>query len=333
MCTGKLSHRACTRSCASHIHTHTNSAHGRVWRSIANDLRDIGRHVRSILPNGSSNFHFAPVMPTYVCPSFLSSFSISLSLSLSPVSAIFDPYPSLFHEEPYTSSASKKEKEREREQPKEKEKGGGNLPTSRIALISHPCEIASAAHLPDDWQPLFLSFSILLPSPILVLTTVRCSLLASSFLQNWTARWNSQFATSILHLSLSFSLSGRERPLSDSPSLGERPIPLEDPLLPRRNLGQTRVREERETKCRFRTILERSISYERCRSPLAYKTFIKSPTKWTGGRRRRCTRKAGNRQQLAVRWSSNSSGLFQPTLFYRSLLLLESFRTPMAWPG
>lgn len=80
-------------------------------------------------------------------------------------------------------------------------------------------------------------------------------------------------------LSLSFSLSGRERPLSDSPSLGERPIPLEDPLLPRRNLGQTRVREERETKCRFRTILERSISYERCRSPLAYKTFIKSPTK------------------------------------------------------
>lgn len=101
--------------------------------------------------------------------------SLFLSLSLSPVSAIFDPYPSLFHEEPYTSSASKKEKEREREQPKEKEKGGGNLPTSRIALISHPCEIASAAHLPDDWQPLFLSFSILLPSPILVLTTVRCA--------------------------------------------------------------------------------------------------------------------------------------------------------------
>lgn len=175
MCTGKLSHRACTRSCASHIHTHTNSAHGRVWRSIANDLRDIGRHVRSILPNGSSNFHFAPVMPTYVCPSFLSSFSISLSLSL-PRVCYFRPISlPLPRGAIHILGIQKEEREREREQPKEKEKGGGNLPTSRIALISHPCEIASAAHLPDDWQPLFLSFSILLPSPILVLTTVRCA--------------------------------------------------------------------------------------------------------------------------------------------------------------
>lgn len=72
--------------------------------------------------------------------------------------------------------------------------------------------------------------------------------------------------------SLSLSLV----PFSQSPSLGERPIPLEDPLS-RRNLGHTRAREERKTERRFRTILERSsISYERCRSPLAYKTFIKS---------------------------------------------------------
>lgn len=333
MCTGKLSHRACTRSCASHIHTHTNSAHGRVWRSIANDLRDIGRHVRSILPNGSSNFHFAPVMPTYVCPSFLSSFSISLSLFL-PRVCYFRPISlPLPRGAIHILGIQKGERERERAIERKRERGRkftdfknrpdfpplwnclGCAPSRRLtatlSLLLHPPSLSNLG-------PYYRSLR---------------SLLASSFLQNWTARWNSQFATSILHLSLSFSLSSWERPLSDSPSLGERPIPLEDPLLPRRNLGQTRVREERETKCRFRTILERSISYERCRSPLAYKTFIKSPTKWTGGRRRRCTRKAGNRQQLAVRWSSNSSGLFQPTLFYRSLPLLESFRTPMAWPG
>lgn len=53
--------------------------------------------------------------------------SLFLSLSLSPVSAIFDPYPSLFHEEPYTSSASKKEKERERESNRKKKRKGEEI--------------------------------------------------------------------------------------------------------------------------------------------------------------------------------------------------------------
>lgn len=72
---------------------HTNSTtRGRVYRFVANDLRDIGRHVRSILPNGSSNFHFAPVMLTYVCPSFLSGFSLlRLGCHFWPLSFPFPP--------------------------------------------------------------------------------------------------------------------------------------------------------------------------------------------------------------------------------------------------
>lgn len=133
-----------------HTRTHTNSAHTHtcVRRSIANDLRDIGRHVRSILPNGSSNFHFAPVMPTYVCPSFLSTSSFSLSLSLCyfrPISLPRPPPRGAIH-----ILGIQKGKGESNKREKRKEKDGGNLPTSRIALISHPCEIASAAHLPDD---------------------------------------------------------------------------------------------------------------------------------------------------------------------------------------
>lgn len=91
------------------------------------------------------------------------------------------------------------------------------------------------------------------------------------------------FYLASLSPSLSLSLSLRERGLSQTHPLLENARFLSRILFHRgRNLGQTREkrREERKkAKCRFRTILERSISYERCRSPLAYKTFIKSPTK------------------------------------------------------
>lgn len=174
MCTGKLSHRACTRSCASHIHTHTNSAHGRVWRSIANDLRDIGRHVRSILPNGSSNFHFAPVMPTYVCPSFLSSFSISLSLSL-PRVCYFRPISlPLPRGAIHILGIQKGERERERATERKRERGR-KFTDFKNRPDFPPLWNCLGCAPSDDWQPLFLSFSILLPSPILVLTTVRCA--------------------------------------------------------------------------------------------------------------------------------------------------------------
>lgn len=243
------------------------------------------------------------------------SYLVSLSLSLFLSRAIFDPYPSLTRS--HTHPQHPKRRGKEREQPKRKEKGGGNLPTSRIALISHPCEIASAAHLPDDWQPLFLSFSHPLSSPPsssfplqswsllpFALTALPPRLLVSSKLDG-----PMKFAARHFYLaSLSLSLV----PFSQSPSLGERPIPLEDPLS-RRNLGHTRAREERKTERRFRTILERSsISYERCRSPLAYKTFIKSRRNELAAGADDAHGGTGNRQQLAVRWSSNSSGLFQP---------------------
>lgn len=232
---------------------------------------------------------------------------------------------------------------------KRKEKDGGNLPTSRIALISHPCEIASAAHLPDDWQPLFLSFSHLLyPPSILLLTTYVCcaSLLSPPRFfkigRPDEIRSSPLLSCVSLSLSLFFCRWERERSLSDSPSLGERPIPLEDPLPPRQKFradAREKRREERKkAKCRFRTILERSISYERCRSPLAYKTFIKSPTKWTGGRRRRCTRgkQAAAGCQMILKLFGTVSTANHPSSIrsHHQPPLLESFRTPMAaWPG
>lgn len=221
--------------------------------------------------------------------------SLFLSLSLSPPCLLFSTHIPPSSTRSHTHPRHPKRRKRERERATERKRERGRKFTDFKNRPDFPPLWNCLGCAPS--RRLTATLSLLLHPPSLsnlgpYYRSLR-SLLASSFLQNWTARWNSQFATSILHLSLSFSLSGWERPLSDSPSLGERPIPLEDPLLPRRNLGQTRVREERETKCRFRTILERSISYERCRSPLAYKTFIKSPTKWTGGRRRRCTRKAG----------------------------------------
>lgn len=148
---------------------------------------------------------------------------------------------------------------------KRKEKDGGNLPTSRIALISHPCEIASAAH---PSRRLTATLSLLLPPPLssfnlapYYLRLLRLPPLAPSFLQNWTARWNSQFATSILRLSppLSLSLSLRERGLSQTHPLLENARFLSRILFHRgRNLGQTRARREEKKGRRRSVVSERS---------------------------------------------------------------------------
>lgn len=132
-----FSHRTYMYTCA-HGRTH-HDTDGHVYKPVANGPRDIGRHVRSILPNGSSNFHFAPVMPTYVCPP--ASCLASLFRSSSPFCLLLTLLEERIH--PRGTVRGRGER-RVRKGDRE------NLLTSRIALIFHPCKIASAAHLPDD---------------------------------------------------------------------------------------------------------------------------------------------------------------------------------------
>lgn len=296
MCTGKLSHRACTRSHTlartriPHTHTHTctkvHCERSQGYRT-ARKVNPAEWFQQFSLCSGYAHVRL-PQLPIYF-----------LSLSLS---AIFDPYPSLglLHEEPYTSSASKKERERATRERNEKRK------TEEIYRLQESPWFPTLVKLPRLRTFPTIDSHSFSPSPTSFILLQSCSLLptfaappSSRLLVSSKLDGPMKFAVRHFYLAslsppLSLSVVERERSLSDSPSLGERPIPLEDPLPPRQKFradAREKRREERKkAKCRFRTILERSISYERCRSPLAYKTFIKSPTKWTGGRRRRCTR-------------------------------------------
>lgn len=345
MCTGKLSHRACTRSHTlartriPHTHTHTctkvHCERSQGYRT-ARKVNPAEWFQQFSLCSGYAHVRL-PQLPIYF-----------LFLSLS---AIFDPYPSLglLHEEPYTSSASKKERERATRERNEKRKTEEIYRLQESPWFPTLVKLPRLRTPPDDWQPLFLSFSHLLyPPSILLLTTYVCcaSLLSPPRFfkigRPDEIRSSPLLSCVSLSLSLFFCRWERERSLSDSPSLGERPIPLEDPLPPRQKFradAREKRREERKkAKCRFRTILERSISYERCRSPLAYKTFIKSPTKWTGGRRRRCTRgkQAAAGCQMILKLFGTVSTANHPSSIrsHHQPPLLESFRTPMAaWPG
>lgn len=236
-----------------------------------------------------------------LCPRTFAPASYLLPLSLS-LSAIFDPYSSLglLHEEPYTSSASKKERERATRERNEKRK------TEEIYRLQESPWFPTLVKLPRLRTFPTIDSHSFSPSPTSFILLQSCSLLptfaappssrplVSSKLDGPMKFAVRHFYLASLSPSLSFSVVERERGLSQTHPLLENARFLSRILFHRgRNLGQTREkrREERKkAKCRFRTILERSISYERCRSPLAYKTFIKSPTKWTGGRRRRCTR-------------------------------------------
>lgn len=283
-------------------------------------------------------------MPTYVCPSFLSTSSLSLSLLFSthipPSASSTRSHTHPRHPKRKGREQQERETKRERRRKFTDFKNRPDFPPLWNCLGCAPSRRLTA------------TLSLLLPPPLssfnlapYYLRLLRLPPLASSFLQNWTARWNSQFATSILRLSppLSLSLSLRERGLSQTHPLLENARFLSRILFHRgRNLGQTRARREekkgRRRTCRFRTILERSISYERCRSPLAYKTFIKSPTKWTGGRRRRCTRgrQAAAGCQMILKLFGTVSTANHPSSIrsHHQPPLLESFRTPMAaWPG
>lgn len=343
MCTGKLSHRACTRSHTlartriPHTHTHTctkvHCERSQGYRT-ARKVNPAEWFQQFSLCSGYAHVRL-PQLPIYF-----------LFLSLS---AIFDPYPSLglLHEEPYTSSASKKERERATRERNEKRK------TEEIYRLQESPWFPTLVKLPRLRTFPTIDSHSFSPSPTSFILLQSCSLLptfaappSSRPLVSSKLDGPMKFAVRHFYLaSLSPSLScrwERERSLSDSPSLGERPIPLEDPLPPRQKFradAREKRREERKkAKCRFRTILERSISYERCRSPLAYKTFIKSPTKWTGGRRRRCTRgrQAAAGCQMILKLFGTVSTANHPSSIrsHHQPPLLESFRTPMAaWPG
>lgn len=147
MCTGKLSHRACTRSHTlartriPHTHTHTctkvHCERSQGYRT-ARKVNPAEWFQQFSLCSGYAHVRL-PQLPIYF---------LSLSLSLCyfrPISLPRPPPRGAIH----ILGIQKGEGESNKRE-KRKEKDGGNLPTSRIALISHPCEIASAAHLPDD---------------------------------------------------------------------------------------------------------------------------------------------------------------------------------------
>ena len=190
-----------------------------------------------------------------LCPRTFAPASYLLPLSLS-LSAIFDPYPSLglLHEEPYTSSASKKERERATRERNEKRKTEEIYRLQESPWFPTLVKLPRLRTPPDDWQPLFLSFSHLLyPPSILLLTTYVCcaSLLSPPrfFKIGRPDEIRSSPLLASLSLPLSFSLSLREWGLSQTHPLLENARFLSRILFHRgRNLGQTREKRREERK-------------------------------------------------------------------------------------
>lgn len=259
MCTGKLSHRACTRSHTlartriPHTHTHTctkvHCERSQGYRT-ARKVNPAEWFQQFSLCSGYAHVRL-PQLPIYF-----------LSLSLS---AIFDPYPSLglLHEEPYTSSASKKERERATRERNEKRK------TEEIYRLQESPWFPTLVKLPRLRTFPTIDSHSFSPSPTSFILLQSCSLLptfaappSSRLLVSSKLDGPMKFAVRHFYLaSLSPSLScrwERERSLSDSPSLGERPIPLEDPLPPRQKFRADAREEKRRKEEGERVVSERS---------------------------------------------------------------------------
>lgn len=198
-------------------------------------------------------------MPTYVCPSFLSTSSFSLSLLFSthipPSASSTRSHTHPRHPKRKGREQQERETKRERRRKFTDFKNRPDFPPLWNCLGCAPSRRLTA------------TLSLLLPPPLssfnlapYYLRLLRLPPLAPSFLQNWTARWNSQFATSILRLSLPLSLVvERERGLSQTHPLLENARFLSRILFHRgRNLGQTRARREEKKGRRRSVVSERS---------------------------------------------------------------------------